>query len=61
MARVFGVTSPKMRTRIVMKSVAIIPPVLSPNLLTNKIVAREAMSMFTKLFATRIPPIVFSI
>ena len=31
------------------------------NLLTNNIVARDAISMFTKLFATRIPPIVFSI
>ena len=60
-ARVLGVTSPKINTRIVIKSVAKMLPVLSPKLLTKRIVAKEAIRILTKLLATKIPPIVFSI
>ena len=53
-------TSPKTSTRIVINNVANNPPFFSPNFLTNKIVANDAIKILTKLLATRIPPIVFS-
>ena len=55
------ISIPKINTRIVIKSVAKILPVLSPKLLTKRIVANDAIKILTKLLATKIPPIVFSI
>ena len=60
-AKVLGVMSPNIKTITVVNIVAIALPALSPNLLTKIKVATEAIKIFTKLFPTRIPPIVFSI
>lgn len=51
-AMLFGVTSPKMSTMIVMAMVETVGP-LSPNALINKTVAREDALMLTMLFPTR--------
>ena len=59
-AIVLGVTSPNIKTSTVINNVAKILPVLSPKLLTNRIVAKDAIKILTKLFATKMPPIVFS-
>ena len=61
-AMVFGVISPAIKTS---KVITIVdnadPAVSSPSRkLTNRIVEREAINILTKLFATRIPPIVCS-
>ena len=61
-AIVFGVISPAMRTN---KVITIVdraePAVSSPSRkLTNKIVDKDAIRILTKLFATNIPPMVFS-
>ena len=60
-AKVLGVMSPNIRTIIVVNTVAIALPALSPNRLTKIKVATEAIRMLTKLFPTKIPPMVFSI
>ena len=61
-AIVFGVISPAMSTNKVITIVeSADPAVSSPSKkLTNKIVDKDAIRIFTKLFATNIPPIVFS-
>ena len=61
-AMVLGVISPITNTSNVITSVDKAEPrVSSPcNKRTNNIVEREAISIFTKLLATSIPPIVFS-
>ena len=61
-AIVFGVISPAINTSSVITIVdKADPAVSSPSRkLTNRIVEREAINIFTKLFATRIPPIVCS-
>ncbi len=53
--------SPNIKTIIVVNTVAIALPALSPNRLTKIRVATEAINILTKLFPTKIPPIVFSI
>src|SRR5210317_187463 len=59
---VIGVISPTTKTSRVITIVDNADPaVSSPSRnLTNKIVDKEAINIFTKLFATRIPPIVCS-
>ena len=61
-AMVLGVISPITSTSNVITSVDKADPAVSSpfNKRTNNIVEREAISIFTKLLATRIPPIVFS-
>ena len=61
-AIVLGVISPATKTRRVITNVDNADPAVSSpsRKLTNSIVDKEAINMFTKLLATRIPPIVCS-